>query len=163
MLLLTGNIPAMTVPDVAPRPLASPEPLLQDLVLRLAPGVTAGAHPETVTTVAPFTGGPLARLPLSTPDDVLAAYAGARAAQRPWAKRSVRERAAVFLRLHDLVLERQDELLDLIQLEAGKARRHALEEVVDVALNARHYGRSGPRYLRPTRHPGIVPVLSEVV
>jgi succinate-semialdehyde dehydrogenase/glutarate-semialdehyde dehydrogenase len=153
----------MTVPDVAPRPLASPEPLLQDLVLRLAPGVTAGAHPETVTSVAPFTGGPLARLPLSTPDDVLAAYAGARAAQRPWAKRSVRERAAVFLRLHDLVLERQDELLDLIQLEAGKARRHALEEVVDVALNARHYGRSGPRYLRPTRHSGIVPVLSEVV
>jgi succinate-semialdehyde dehydrogenase/glutarate-semialdehyde dehydrogenase len=114
----------MTVPDVAPRPLASPEPLLQDLVLRLAPGVTAGAHPETVTTVAPFTGGPLARLPLSTPDDVLAAYAGARAAQRPWAKRSVRERAAVFLRLHDLVLERQDELLDLIQLEAqGPAAR----------------------------------------
>ncbi|MBK3647616.1 hypothetical protein JHN46_44290, partial [Streptomyces sp. MBT33] len=36
-----------------------------------------------------------------------------------------RQRAAVLLRFHDLVLERQAEVLDLIQLETGKARRAA--------------------------------------
>ena len=113
-----------------------------------------------MTTLAPFTGDVLAELPLSTKADVATAYDAARAAQRAWARRSVRDRAAVFLRLHDLVLDRQDEGLDIVQLETGKARRHAFEELADVALNARHYGRSGPRYLRTRRHPGLAPVLS---
>ena len=45
------------------------------------------------------------------------------------------ERKRWLLRYHDIVLARQDEILDLVQLEAGKARRHALEEVLD-ALDA---------------------------
>jgi succinate-semialdehyde dehydrogenase / glutarate-semialdehyde dehydrogenase len=84
----------------------------------------------------------------------------ARAAQQPWAARPLAERTAVFLRLHDLVLDRQREVLDLVQLETGKARRHALEELVDVALTARHYARTGRRYLAPVRHGGLVPMLS---
>jgi len=60
------------------------------------------------------------------------------------------------------VLRRQDEVLDLIQLENGKARRHAFEEVVDVALNARHYARTARRDLAPARRAGLVPVLSQV-
>jgi succinate-semialdehyde dehydrogenase/glutarate-semialdehyde dehydrogenase len=115
---------------------------------------------ETVTTCAPFTGEPLAELPGSIPDDVIRAYDVARAAQQPWAARPLAERTAVFLRLHDLVLDRQDEVLDLVQLETGKARRHALEELLDVALTARHYARTARRYLAPVRHSGIAPVLS---
>jgi succinate-semialdehyde dehydrogenase/glutarate-semialdehyde dehydrogenase len=60
------------------------------------------------------------------------------------------------------VLARQDEVLDLVQLETGKARRHAFEEVVDVALNARHYARTARRELAPARRPGLVPGLSQV-
>ena len=127
----------MTVRDAAPRP------LLGDLAAQLVAAVITGARPETVTTRAPVTGAVLAELPLSTPADVETAYDVARAAQRSWARRSVRDRAAVFLRLHDLVLYRQDEVLDILQLETGKARRHGFEEVIDVALNARHYGRVG--------------------
>jgi succinate-semialdehyde dehydrogenase/glutarate-semialdehyde dehydrogenase len=74
----------------------------------------------------------------------------------------VRRRAAVLLRFHDLVLERQAEVLDLIQLETGKARLHAHEEVQAVAVAARHYGRKAPAYLRPKRHTGAVPVLTKV-
>ena len=124
-----------------------------EIAPRLVAAVITGARPGTVTTRAPFTGDALAELPLSTPADVATAYDAARAAQRAWARRSVRDRAAVFLRLHDLVLDRQDEGLDIVQLETGKARRHAFEELVDVALNARHYGRSGPRYLRASAAP----------
>ena len=92
----------------------------------------------------PFTGEKLADLPESTPEDVAKAFERARAAQPAWAATPVRRRAAVLLRFHDLVLDRQAEVLDLIQLETGKARLHAHEEVQAVAVAARHYGRKAP-------------------
>ncbi len=79
-----------------------------------------------------------------------------------WAQVPVRRRAAVLLRFHDLVLDRQAEVLDLVQLETGKARLHAHEEVQAVAVAARHYGRKAPAYLRPRRHTGAVPALTKV-
>lgn len=129
-------------------------------VRRLTGAVVAGTGAPTVTTTAPFTGEPLATLPQSTAADVTRAYERAAEAQRAWATTSARQRSRVFLRLHDLVLTRQDQVLDLIQLESGKARRHAFEEVVDVALNARHYARTAAGALAPRRHPGLVPLLS---
>ena len=132
------------------------------LASALTSAVTAGSGAPTATTRAPFTGAPLAALPQSTIEDVTRAYAVARAAQVDWARRPVGERAKVLLRLHDLVLARQGEVLDLVQLETGKARRHAFEEVVDVALNARHYARTARRDLAPARRPGLVPLLSQV-
>ncbi|HEX7187728.1 MAG TPA: succinic semialdehyde dehydrogenase [Actinomycetes bacterium] len=129
---------------------------------RLVRAVLAAPGGDRVTTRAPFTGESIADLPVSTVEDVGRAYATARAAQPGWAARSVSDRAAVLLRLHDLVLARQDEVLDLVQLESGKARRHAFEEVVDVALNARHYGRTARRTLAPARRGGLVPLLSQV-
>jgi succinate-semialdehyde dehydrogenase/glutarate-semialdehyde dehydrogenase len=126
----------------------------------LTADVVAAADAARTTTYAPFTGEPLADLPVSTPDDVSRAYDVARAAQQWWAARPLADRSRVFLRLHDLLLDRQDEVLDLVQRENGKARRHAAEELFDVALTARHYARSARRYLAPVRHPGVAPVLS---
>jgi succinate-semialdehyde dehydrogenase/glutarate-semialdehyde dehydrogenase len=74
----------------------------------------------------------------------------------------VAERAEVLLRLHDLVLAHQDEVLDLIQLENGKARRHAFEEVIDVALTSRYYAHTAEEYLRPKRRQGVQLMLTEV-
>ncbi|MEV5295820.1 succinic semialdehyde dehydrogenase [Streptomyces sp. NPDC053741] len=111
---------------------------------------------------SPFTGEKLADLPESTPEDVEAAFGRARAAQPAWAATPVRARAAVLLRFHDLVLQRQSEVLDLIQLETGKARLHAHEEVQAVAVAARHYGRRAASYLKPRRHTGVVPTLTKV-
>jgi succinate-semialdehyde dehydrogenase / glutarate-semialdehyde dehydrogenase len=51
-------------------------------------------------------------------------------------------------------------LLDVIQLESGKARRHAFEEILDVALVARYYARSARRLLRTRRRRGALPVLT---
>ncbi|OEJ25465.1 succinic semialdehyde dehydrogenase [Streptomyces agglomeratus] len=110
----------------------------------------------------PFTGEKLADLPESTPEDVATAFARARAAQPVWAAVPVRQRAAILLRFHDLVLERQAEVLDLIQLETGKARLHAHEEVQAVAIAARHYGRKAASYLRPKRRTGAIPTLTKV-
>ncbi len=110
----------------------------------------------------PFTGDRLAELPEATPADVAEAFERARAAQPAWAAVPVRKRAAVLLRFHDLVLARQAEILDLIQLETGKARLHAHEEVQAVAVSARHYGRKAPSYLRPKGHTGAMPTLTKV-
>jgi succinate-semialdehyde dehydrogenase/glutarate-semialdehyde dehydrogenase len=124
--------------------------------------VAAGGGGEELTRT-PMTGAPLAVLPLSTAHDVGVAIDAARGAQRRWAATSVEERAAVLLRVHDLVLDRQSELLDLVQLESGKARSHAYEEVADCAIVARHYARRGPALLRQTKHVGVLPVLSRAV
>ena len=109
---------------------------------------------------APFTGAELGRVPLGTPADVREAVRRARAAQPTWAACSVRDRARVVLRFHDLLLDRREEVLDLIQLESGKARRHALEEVLDTAVVATHYATHAPHYLRPRRHRGALPLLT---
>ncbi|GAT82085.1 succinate-semialdehyde dehydrogenase [Streptomyces sp. F-3] len=130
-----------------------------DLVARLTKGVIGSGRTANHT---PFTGEKLADLPESTPEDVAHAFERARAAQAVWAQIPVRQRAAVLLRFHDLLLERQAEILDLIQLETGKARLHAHEEVQAVAVAARHYGRRASAYLRPRRHTGAVPVLTKV-
>jgi succinate-semialdehyde dehydrogenase / glutarate-semialdehyde dehydrogenase len=131
-------------------------------VRRLASRVVAASTARRVTTTAPFTGAPLAELPLSTPDDVRAAVARARSAQPGWAALGPQERAKVLLRLHDLVLDRRVELLDLVQLESGKARGHAYEELADVAVNAAWYARRGLALIADVRHTGIVPGLTRV-
>ena len=103
----------------------------------------------------PMTGAPLAVLPVSAARDVEVAVDAARVAQRAWAATPVAERAAVLLRVHDLLLDRQPELLDLVQLESGKTRAQAFEELGDCAVVARHYARRGPCLLRdvkPRRH-----------
>src|SRR5215472_11045104 len=82
---------------------------------------------------APFTGAVIAQIPCAGEADVEVAVQRARAAQPEWAARSSAERARMFLRFHDLLLDRQEEVLDLIQWETGKARRHAIEEILDTA------------------------------
>jgi succinate-semialdehyde dehydrogenase/glutarate-semialdehyde dehydrogenase len=132
-------------------------------VARLLRHAVVSPSAERIETVSPFTGGLAASLPLSDEHDVEAAFAMARRAQRVWAARSVRDRARVLLRFHDLVLDRQSEGLDLAQLETGKARRDAFEELVDCAINARHYARRGPGMLASKRHLGVFPTLTETV
>ncbi|MET9695733.1 succinic semialdehyde dehydrogenase [Streptomyces sp. NPDC006529] len=154
--------PAPTNP-VAPAPAGArtaTDVVTPDLVTRLTRGVLGCGRTANHT---PFTGAKLADLPEAGPEDVAEAFDRARAAQAAWAAVPVRRRAAVLLRFHDLVLDRQAEVLDLIQLETGKARLHAHEEVQAVAIAARHYGRQAPSYLRPKSHTGAVPVLTKVV
>jgi succinate-semialdehyde dehydrogenase/glutarate-semialdehyde dehydrogenase len=155
--------PQRTTNPLAPAPAGArtaADVVTPDLVARLTKDVVGSGRTANHT---PFTGEKLADLPESTPEDVARAFEAARAAQAVWAQVPVRERAAVLLRFHDLVLERQAEILDLIQLETGKARLHAHEEVQAVAIAARHYGRRAAAYLKPKRHAGAMPALTKVV
>ena len=119
-----------------------------------------GPHDE-IAVRAPFTGDLLANIPAAAEPDVERAVSLARGAQAVWAARSFSDRAQIFLRFHDLLLRRQDEILDIIQLETGKARRHAFEEVLDTAIVARYYAFHARRLLRPRRRRGALPLLTK--
>ncbi|MBX6384737.1 MAG: succinate-semialdehyde dehydrogenase (NADP(+)) [Microbispora sp.] len=117
---------------------------------------------KTRQIVAPFTGEVLAEVPISAPQDVRAAYDRARAAQEAWAALPVRERVKPFLRLHDAMLDRRRELLDIVQWETGKARRHAYEELAHVAGCTLYYARRAPGLLEPRRRQGVFPLATRV-
>ncbi len=120
---------------------------------------TAGT---TAAVRSPLNDAPLAHIPQSTVQDVAEAFARARRAQADWARTPLPVRERAMLLLHDLVLRHQDEIIDLIQLETGKARKHAFDELVHVALTARYYGRTARRHLGRERRLGVVPGLTRV-
>lgn len=110
-----------------------------------------------------FTGRELTTIPVGTAEDVAAAFAKARAAQRGWAHRPVAERAAIMERFRDLVAKNRDFLMDVAQAETGKARSAAQEEIVDMMLNARYYARQAVKLLAPKRVQGLLPGVVKTV
>jgi succinate-semialdehyde dehydrogenase/glutarate-semialdehyde dehydrogenase len=110
-----------------------------------------------------FTGEPLAVVPSCGVEDVAAAAAHARSAQPGWEALGFRGGARVLRRFHDLLLARQDEVLDLLQLEAGEARKHAFEEVLGTSNAARYYANTATHHLRDVRRRGAVPVLTKTI
>jgi succinate-semialdehyde dehydrogenase / glutarate-semialdehyde dehydrogenase len=125
----------------------------------LRPVVTVGPR-EQLSVVSPLDERVLGHVPACTVEDVEVAVARARLAQQDWANRSLRARSAVLRRVARLVFARQDEVLDLIQLETGKVRSHAFEEVCDVGLAAAYYARTGASHLRPQPREGAIPLLT---
>lgn len=117
---------------------------------------------QAVAAYTPLTGQPLAMVPQSGEADVKEAFARARRAQRAWAQTTLEHRSQILLRLHDLVLDRQDEIMDLICWESGKARKHAYDEPLHIALTARYYGRTAHQHLDTERRLGVVPGLTRV-
>ncbi len=139
-----------------------PASLTPTLVHRLTAAVQSSGRAESVSTHAPFSGARVAELPQCDDKDVLAAAESAREAQQLWAARSVASCAAVFLRLHDLVLDARDDLMDIVQAENGKSRRDAYLEVADIAVTCRYYARVASKVLRPRRRAGLIPGLTSV-
>ncbi|HWI42145.1 MAG TPA: succinic semialdehyde dehydrogenase [Nocardioides sp.] len=145
-------------PEHDPRASYALEP---ELVARLTERILATTGTTTQVT-SPMDGAPLANIPQSSAEDVAEAFRRARVAQAAWARTSIEERARILHRLHDIVLDRQDEIMDLIQLESGKARKHAFDEPIHIALTARYYARTAHDHLDSERRPGVVPGLTRI-
>ncbi|KAA9156359.1 succinate-semialdehyde dehydrogenase (NADP(+)) [Amycolatopsis acidicola] len=125
--------------------------------------VLTGDFADTAPVTEVFTGDTPAFFPTASEKHVELAFERARAAQREWTAWPVRRRLAVFKRFHRLVLENHETIAELIQLETGKARRTAFEEICDIPMVTSHYLKRAPRLLRPVRHPGAVPGASTSV
>ncbi len=158
----SADMNVQTEPGTTP---GRPPSITDERVAQLLDRITAeenGQPAKTVTTYAPYTATPIADIPQSSTEDVTTAFGLARAAQREWVKRPVADRARVVLKFHDLLLGRQDEAMDLIQWETGKARKHAFAEVMSPMVVARHYGRRARGILRTRRALGMFPGLTSV-
>jgi succinate-semialdehyde dehydrogenase / glutarate-semialdehyde dehydrogenase len=136
------------------------QPLLEKLAAE-APRLTESR--ETIEVRTPYSGALLGKIPAMPNSDVEAAVDRARRAQAQWSARPVADRAGIFLRFHDLLLDRQNEVLDIIQLESGKARRYAVEEVLDTAIVSRYYAFHAAALLRPRRRRGALPLLTKTL
>lgn len=113
------------------------------------------------TIIKPFDGTVLGELPKSSVADVEAAFTRARAAQQHWVRTPMRTRTRVLTQFTDLVLKHDSELLDLIQLETGKSRHSAFEEIADIVLWTSHLAQRGPAVLAERRHRGALPLLTQ--
>lgn len=108
---------------------------------------------------AAWTGETIGWVGIGDEKDVEQAFEWARRAQRLWAKRPVAERKKIFLDFHDLVLKYRELLCDIVQLETGKNRASAYDEVMDVANNVRYYANNVAKFLKPKKRRPALPVL----
>lgn len=124
--------------------------------------MTHAIAPERATQdiINPATGEVVATVTAHTKEDTREAFAVARRAQKRWAKTSFRQRRKIFLKFHNLVIDNRDKIMDTIQAENGKNRLSALEEVLDVAMTARHYAYRAEKLLKPKGRRPAVPVLT---
>ncbi|GLI28421.1 succinic semialdehyde dehydrogenase [Agromyces rhizosphaerae] len=153
---MSAPVAVSHAPAAPPRSTGGPDP---QWVAELHDDITATGG-DTRTVLAPATGEPLHELPLSTPGDVADAFARARLAQVAWARAGFAHRRRVLLRAHDLIVARREQLIDLVQLETGKTRGQAFEEVYQSAASARYNALAARGVLRSRRvHSGAPTVI----
>jgi acyl-CoA reductase-like NAD-dependent aldehyde dehydrogenase len=101
---------------------------------------------------SPVTLEPIGEFDAATADEVRDAVARARKAQASWAELSVKARSAYAWRLLDQFVKRQDEIIDAVLQETGKARAEAIGMEVFACCDAiSYYAKRAPRFLAPER------------
>lgn len=129
-------------------------------IMALTDHVAGDPTGEAITVTAPAVAEPIGEIPAVSPSAVSAAIERARDAQPAWAAQSPAERSAVLDRFADLVEEHKEALLDLIQLETGKARKHAAEELLDPITNADYYAEELPSLVASVRRRPAFPLVT---
>lgn len=110
---------------------------------------------------APQTGASVTAVPTDTATDVKAAVERAERAQRSWETVAADRRAAVIDRFGQAVLRDRERLIDLLQLETGKARQHARDELFSVPLTTTYYAARGPRFCASESRTPPIPLLTD--
>ncbi|WP_336325726.1 succinic semialdehyde dehydrogenase [Halovenus sp. HT40] len=136
---------AQAVPDSVLAETAWNKRRLYALSNRIGPSGTD--YDLTLPVTAPAHSEEIGEIPELGEDDVGQAVEQTREAAKEWREFSVDERAEVLTKFANLAADNRKELLDLLQLETGKSRAHALEETIDVPQNADYYADKGPGIL----------------
>ncbi|MBS43406.1 MAG: succinic semialdehyde dehydrogenase [Nocardioides sp.] len=160
----TADHPATPSDTLSGLPAARPSWVTPEVLDGLTSWVfrDASGTADPVVAVAPYDLAEIHPVPASTVEDVAVAAESARTAQRGWAMLPYAARADVMLAFHDLLVDHQDEVIDLIQWEMGKNRFSAWQEILQVCTIARHYARHGATYLKPHKVRGAMPGLTKV-
>ncbi|GHD14058.1 succinic semialdehyde dehydrogenase [Halioglobus japonicus] len=114
---------------------------------------------------SPVTLEPTGELVCANSEDVAAAIQKARAAQPAWAATSMKARAAIVEKALQILLERQDEVIDTVVSETGKARTDAMSmEVFSVADQLCYYAKNAEKFLAPRKRKahGLIGIMKQL-
>ncbi len=139
---------------------------LDALAVRVDDGDPTDGDPSgtRLAVTAPAADERIGSVPACDAADVDRAVSRARDAAAEWAETPVTERAAVVDRFGDLVRDRREPLLDLLQLETGKSRTTAVEELFDVPMACAYAADHGPAALaEDSRNPALPLVTTATV
>src|SRR5262249_22503320 len=136
---------------------AGTEDTMGQVVMDRAVGAVAGGGPSTngqngakIRSYAPASGELIGEAPNASTDEVRATVERARRAQQAWGALPVEERCERLLRYRDAIVDRMDEVVDLLVRECGKPKHEALlHEVTVVADLITYYAKHAPSLLAP--------------
>ncbi len=101
---------------------------------------------------SPVSLEPIGEFECATAEDVRLAVERARKAQSDWARLDFDARAEVLYRLLDQFVQRQDEVIDAVVQETGKARSDAIALEVYAPCDAlAYYAKNAKRFLKPEK------------
>jgi len=105
------------------------------------------AAPKHIECINPATGASLGRVPVFAPKAIDEAVASARSAYRDWRALTYDERAEYLLAGRDRILDKQDELVDLLVAETGKVRTDTLAELLAFCDTVGYYAKHGAQFI----------------
>ena len=109
---------------------------------------------DTLPSINPATGQVLAHIEKTPPEMVGRTVLLGRAAQKEWAKVSIRERCEKLRRLRECIMASRNELAGAVVSESGKPRAEALFADIFVALDSADYwSKNAPAMLRSEHLP----------
>ncbi|RWE91535.1 NAD-dependent succinate-semialdehyde dehydrogenase [Mesorhizobium sp.] len=107
--------------------------------------MAAGSKGLTFEVTNPSTGEVVATLPDLGEVEVRSAIDAAHVAQKSWAKKTGKERAAVLRKLYDLLVSNVDDLATILTLEMGKPWPEAKGEILYGASYVEWFGEEAKR------------------
>ena len=109
-------------------------------------------NPNEIVITSPANGVEIGRVPVMGADEVKAAVARARDAQVEWAKVPIAERIKKVRRYRDELIDRSQELMDLLVAENGKTPEEAVfMEMLPIATIGAWYCAKGKKLLKPKK------------
>lgn len=107
---------------------------------------------DSILVRSPATLEKIAELPVASANDVNLAVERARKAQIVWSKTAMAERARLFYRLRDLLLDEGEKLADILTAETGRPRAEVYgNELFYICAAIGLWAKKGPGFLRPQR------------
>ncbi len=119
---------------------------------------------EVTISYNPATGEKIGETPLNTVEELNAAVAKAREAQKIWAAKSFNERMDHLLKMRDHIAENSDRFSEVIALDSGKTVFDALStEVMPSVLAVNYYAKNAKRILKRKRlKPGNILLANKI-
>ncbi len=115
----------------------------------------AGGGRRRLRVASPSTQEAIGEVPVTSPEEVRAAVARARAAQPAWAATPFAERAAIMRRAAELLRAQQDHYLGVCMRDTGRSRFETLMMEIFPALDSLTYYAKNAERILTDRRPGL--------